>query len=37
MISMGVQIKARDIEKINTEFMKITHSAFLRDGFNSQL
>lgn len=37
MISMGVQIKARDIEKINTEFMKISHSAFLRDGFNSQL
>ena len=31
---IGAQIKSRDIEKVKTDFMKISHQAGLRDKFN---
>ena len=37
LISMGAQIKARDLEKVGTDFMKISHQAGLRDEFNAQM
>lgn len=37
LISMGAQIKARDLEKVGTDFMKISHQASLRDEFNAQM
>ena len=35
--NFGIQIKARDINKIGTGFMKISRQAGLRDGFNAQI
>ena len=31
---LGAQIKSKDIEKVKTDFMKISHQAGLRDKFN---
>lgn len=33
----GAQIKARDLEKVKTSFMKISHQAGLQEAFNAQL
>ena len=37
VLSFGAQIKARDLEKVSTDFMKISHQAGLRDEFNAQM
>ena len=37
LLSFGAQIKARDLEKVSTDFMKISHQAGLRDEFNAQM
>ena len=37
LVNFGAQIKSRNLEKVNTDFMKISHQASLRDSFNAQL
>lgn len=37
LISMGAQVKARNIKNIGSNFMKISHQAYLRDLFNVQM